>query len=328
MKKIISWILFFLILYISVDASNKILVEKTKNTYYMLSEELKQVEDIDVQVYGSCHAYTSFNTKSFSEQSGVSSYNISNAGEIMPATYLRMKERFEKDTPKVAVVETWGINAYETYISYEALMEKYLSVNVENIPISKEKIEVIRDFEALDLLEENFAVLKYKDRLLEFSLSEVDFNYSFERMWELFNSDGENTKLIDIKNRFDHNGFLYNESEALADYKEQQAKVEENELLAIEPIIMKYVNKIIDLCKAYGVELIFYRAPYISTENELRKINYLEKYLRERGVDFYDMEKLIDFDYMLDFKDYQHLSAVGAEKTTQYLSNIILERKK
>lgn len=325
MRKIVSSVAFCLVLIISINIANEILVEKYLNRYYMLSKELQKLDDIDVQIYGSCHAYTSFDALDFVEKTGISSYNMGNPGEIMPATYLRMLERFKKDKPKVALVEIWGVNAYETYDSSEKILDYYLRSNIENIPISMEKMEVIDDFEVLDAIEDNFAVAKYKDRLLDFSLTEIDFAYSFEKANEFYNSDGSLYSYNEMEIRLANNGFLSNYSTAVLDYNELQSKVEGHEVLEVEADLMKYVDKIIQLCEEKGVKLIFYRAPYRSTVNELRKVNYLETYFGEKEVLFFDLEKELEYDYEKDFHDYEHLSEVGARKTTEYLGEKIMD---
>ena len=324
MKKLVSVITFSVVLIIAVNISNEIFVEKYLNRYYMLSQEIKEINDIDVQVYGSCHSYTSFNTLYFTETYGISSYNMANPGEIMPSTYLRMLERFKTDKPKVVLVDIWGVNAYETYDKTERILDYYLRSNIEDIPISRAKLEVINDFEALDMLEDNFAVAKYKDRLLELSLNELDFSYSFKKANEMYNADGTLYSYNEMENRIAHNGFKSNPSTPISNYDELQAKVDDNDMLRVEADLLKYVDKIIELCKKNNVEIIFYRAPYRSTKNELRKVNYLRVYFEEKEVLFYDLEKELQYNYEEDFYDYEHLSELGAKKATVFLSEKIM----
>lgn len=323
MRKIVSIVTFSILFVTFFSTANEVLVDKSMNRYYMLSKELEKYKDIDVQIYGSCHAYTSFDTAYFEEQYGVSAYNMANPSEIIPTTYLRMFERFKRDLPEVAVVEIWGVNAYETYIPTEDIMGTYLKSNVENIPISKEKVELIKEFETLNVVEDNFAIVKYKERLTEPSVKAVDFQYSFEKAENTYNSKGDNGIYNEMKNRFSNNGFKNNTSNPVSDYGVLQANVSDNESLAVERDIMKYIDKIIELCEQKEVELIFYRAPYVSTENELKKANYLKAYFEQRGVPFYDLEKEIEYSYETDFFDYQHLSVWGARKSTDYLGEII-----
>lgn len=326
MKKIFIALLFITLLTSTVISSNDIFIDKLNNRYYMLEYELKQKsEKYDVQVYGSCHAYTSFNPMYLINEYDINSYNLSNPSEIIPITYLRMLERFKYDTPQVAIVETWGINLYETYLSTEVILNLYTPINIELLPISFEKLSVINDFEALDAIEENFSIIKYKDRVSDQSLDALDFDYSFQKANNIYNPEGTHLLYEEMINRFQHNGYKSTTTVTLSDYPEQQANILDTDTLEIESNIMKYIDKIIILCDKYDVELIFYRAPYRSTENELRKINYLSNYLAEQNITFYDLEKEITFDYENDFLDYEHLSQYGAQKTTLFLTEKILQ---
>ena len=143
MKKFLSCILFCLILFGLMARVNEILISKTYNRYYTLEKHLEEVgTDYDVQIFGSCHAYTSFNPKYLKEQTGLDSFVMGNPGEIMPTTYLRMWEQFKDHVPKVALVEIWGINPYETYDSTEDILGTYLQTNIQHVPFSLEKLNV------------------------------------------------------------------------------------------------------------------------------------------------------------------------------------------
>lgn len=325
MKRLFSIVIFGVLFAFSINIANDVFVEKYMNRPYMLSKELENIDDVDVQIYGSCHAYTSFNSKLFTEEYGIYSYNMSGPGEIMPTTYLKMYERFKTDKPEIAVVEIWGIQAYETYEPTYKILDDYLRINVENVPFSFEKLEVIEDFYALDALEDNFALLKYKDRLTNFSINELDFNYSFEASYDKYCAEEEVYAYEEMKNRFANNGFKDTSYWPLYDYEKQQAVIGENEKLEVEADLLKYVDKIIELCKENDVKLMFYRSPYRSTPNELRKANWLADYLEEKDVLFVDIEPEIEWDYVCDFYDYEHLSRYGAEKATRYLGDIIMK---
>lgn len=315
-KRIVACVAFCAIVLCLIAQANEILVPKTSNRYYMLEKIIEDADTTyDLQVYGSCHAYTSFDAKSFEDTYTISSYVMANPGEIIPSTYLRMKERFEEDVPTVALVETWGLNAYETYSSQEDIFGYYFAPNIERMPFSYEKLKLISQYDSLDLISENLAVTKYKDRIMNMELGEVDFNYAFsdEFYYEMA-----------IRNQ--NNGLAaYTDSMPVLDFYEKQAHIEPGDTLAIEKDIMEYTDKIIELCEEYGVELIFYRAPYISTENELKKANWFADYCEEKGVAYFDLEKEIAFDLSADFMDYAHLNKFGAKKATDYLAPYILD---
>lgn len=300
-------------------SANEVLLRKEDNRYYILDKELERLdEQYDLQVYGSCHAYSSFNTQWVRDELGITCYNMSNPGETLPVTYLRMYERFKKDTPEVAVVELWGLNPYETYSPASLNLGAYMTTNLERMPLSWEKLKVIADFDTLSFLDENFAAHKYRNRLLEGQLKTLDFNYTYQeartqyRMQMLWLYD-------EMDNRLARAGYLSYEPKPVPEYSELQPQIREDDLLPVEEDIMKYVKKIIELCEQYGVELIFYRVPYISTENELRKANYFAAFCEENQVPFWDLEKELQWDYQWDFFDLYHLSRYGAQKTTEFL---------
>lgn len=322
MKKLLSSIVFCLILFGLIGQVGDILISKPYNRYYMLEKHLEEIgTEFDVQVFGSCHSYTSFNPDTLREQTGLESFVFGNPGEIMPATYLRMREQFKDYAPQVALVEIWGINPYETYDSTTSILGSYLQNNIECIPFSLEKLEVIRDFDSLDMVEMNFPISKYKERIMENTLQNFDFDYSFDA------AVAHTSEAVrdEMTSRLEHNGLKANPSTPLDQYEALQNHVDENDILEIEADIAKYITKIIELCEAYDVELIFYRSPYIAKVNELRKLNHFRQICDAHDVLFLDLEQEIDYDYSTDFYDYEHLSETGAAKSTEYLIPYILE---
>lgn len=333
MKKIISCVIFVMIFLLLLNAATDILTPKSQNRYYILEKYLEEhPEDNlhDVQVFGSCHSYTSFNPIHLEELTGVSAFVYGNAGEIIPTTYVRMVEQFKRHTPKVALVEIWGLNPYETYSSHDRVFGFYITNNLERTKFSLAKQEMIKDFkdkeyEDISFLTMNFPVVNYKDRVLDMSLTDVDFNYSFE------NTKPYSTEYTfnEMTSRLKNNGYKVNPYVAIEDYpqyqKNYQSRISAAETTEFEPDIVEYIQKIIALCKKNDVELIFYRSPYVSTLNELRKLNHLQQICDENDVLFVDLEAEVQFDYKTDFIDYQHLSEIGANKATEHLMPHIMD---
>lgn len=326
-RVIVSCLLFFLVLCFALNWVTDILIPKSTNRCYILEKYLEEHPEhnlSDVGVFGSCHAYTSFDPVYLKERTGIDSFVYGNPSEIMPVTYLRMVDQFKKHTPKVVLVETWGINPYDTYIDQEKLFGEYLDTNLELTDFSMAKQEVIRDYEHfnenISPLLMNLPLARYKERLVDRSLTDVDFNYSFEAT-EQYSLD---FLFSEMTLRLNNCGFRRNPPRDNSDYPEKQVTIRAGESAEIEPDIVKYVQKIIDLCKKNDVELIFYRAPYISNENELKKLNHLREICDDNGIVFIDLEEEIPYSYSADFFDYQHLSEAGAAKSTEYLSSYIL----
>lgn len=328
-KSIVGCVVFVALVLYLLSGVTEVLTPKFENRYYILEDYLEKnpEENLhDIQVFGSCHAYTSFNPAYMEEAYGVSGFVYANAGEIIPTTYARMVEQFQKHTPKVAVVEIWGINPYETYSAQEDVFGHYLSNNLEQVGSSLAKQEVIRDFQDkefqdISLLNMNFPFMNYKDRLLDGSLTKLDFDYDFLETQEYMLPYTYKEMLSRTKN----SGYVPFTSVKLKSYPQLQSTIAPDEMLEIEPDIAKYIQKIIDLCKEKNVELIFYRSPYISKVNELKKLNHFRQICDQNDVLFIDLEAEIQYNYDVDFKDYEHLSEVGANKSTEYLIPYIME---
>lgn len=325
-KRIIASIVFCVLVALMIGRVGNVLSEKRMNRYMILDDELERLDEkYELQIYGSCHAYTSYIPEIIMKQTDIKAYNMSNPGEIMPVTYLRMRERFKTDIPKVALVEIWGVNPYETYSLTEDILGSYMPSNIERLPLSKEKLDIIEEFEDLDRVSDNSRIAKYKSRLLENSLCYIDFNYSFDEANKTIGMNGTDWYYDEMVKRITNYGYRPFDAKEILDYPQEQAVIDEGESLEIEPNIMEYVKKVIELCEEKGVTLIFYRAPYRSTANELRKANYFADYCKENNVIFFDLEKEIEYDYSCDFCDYEHLAKSGAKKSTEFLNTYILE---
>lgn len=323
-KELLSFFLLCLLIIAIVFALSRISMPKIMNRYFMLNEYLKENPEkqlCDVKVFGSCHAYTSFDPTILREQTGLSSFVYANPNEIIPITYARMAEQFKIHAPKVALVEAWGINPYDTYMGQNTIFTECLPLNLEIMKPSIPQHRVMLQYGGLKGIVTTYCpFLKYKARFTDGSLKDADFDYSFEA------TVPENNEYInfEMRSRLSNDGFKRNPSNPVPDYPEQQAQIETGALFDISPDIEEYIELIIGLCEEYDVKLIFYRAPYISSENELMRFNQFSLLCEERGIPYIDLEQEIAFDYSSDFTDYQHLSASGAKRATELLLTYIM----
>lgn len=329
MKHAILSILFVLIFCLPISLMGDVVVQKEMNRYYILNhakEWIEHEEKYDVEIFGSCHAYTSFHVPYFQEQYGYEAFNFSNPGEFIPITYVQMAQKFRREKPRAVLVEVWGVQVYNTYQDYSEILGDYARLNLEGLDFSKEKTEVILDFRELDFINLNFKFFRYKNRIKQKDITSVDFSYSYEKLKEEARRKNKigNFAYIQMDRRLKSGGSDILVSKPLEDYDKQQVNVG-NRQTALEPLMLKYIHKIIELCRENDVELIFYRAPYISKEEEAEKINFLSEYLAEMQVPFYDLEKEIHFDPLQDFSDYQHLAEPGMQKATDFLGEKLHE---
>lgn len=328
MKRVLSCVIFAALLLISVSRTNEIVIRKEVNRPYMLVQELlRKPGPFDVEIFGSCHSYTSFLVPYYENMYGHSAYNMANPGETLPISYARMAEQFRKSPPKVALLDIWGLMIYDTYDDTDEIIEKYGMINLESVSLSKEKMEVCADYPEYDILELSFPLAHYKDRFVEGTLYRHDFSYSLENMKQDFSDKdltGNPCFWIEMAGRFDHQGSGAWPVHPQPEYTQMQSSAKGGSLPP-EESLLKYVDKIIALCQKYDVQLITYRAPYISKTGEFQRANYMKKYFKERQIPFYDLEEEIPFDTEKDFHDIHHLAVPGMKKATHFLGERIRE---
>ena len=158
-----------------------------------------------------------------------------------------------------------------------------------------------------DFLSYVFPVLRYHSRFDK--LTAEDFTYLFR--------DKDNT----------HNGHLINQNvkpvgklpakRALADY-------------AFPEICCDYLQKMTDLCKEKGVELILMKAPSLYPYWYEEYDAQIADFAKENGLAYYDFTKVteeIGLDFQTDTYDSGlHLNHGGAVKLSGYFADILAEK--
>ena len=95
-----------------------------------------------------------------------------------------------------------------------------------------------------------------------------------------------------------------------------------DEIREIEAIPMHYLERMTDLCEEKGISLVLFSAPSPDNWN-YKKHNAVEKYAKERGLVFVDLNlktEELGIDWAKDTTDRgDHLSFNGAKKVTDYM---------
>lgn len=84
---------------------------------------------------------------------------------------------------------------------------------------------------------------------------------------------------------------------------------------------------LMDYCTANNSNVLFMACPYILTENQKMKHNYIESLVTENGyyfVDFNDVYDEMGIDFGKDFYNVNHMNVYGAEKFSTYLGNYLI----
>ena len=298
----IARILFFLLfLGFLFQMIAEILTPKRVNLPWNTTQKIKgfyeQEDDLDVIIFGSSHAFCSFNPYIFYREGNIKSYIFASNEQPLWLSYHYMIEAFKKNKPRVAVLETFYISERELY--------KKNGVNklsMDDIPLSYNK------YKMFDASYEEASVL---------GLNPV---YNYHDRWKKINhQDFQNN---DIGKFLGFTPLFKKESLDLV-----FPEVGKQEL---PPKNLEYLNKIVNLCKENGVELILTYAPYSINKDRQSHINTLKEFSDSNQLKFVDfttsqlLEK-IEFDASQDFEG-GHLNIYGANKVSSYLAKVIANK--
>ncbi len=253
---------------------------------------------IDVIIYGSSHAACTVNNGVFWQDYGIASYTLSAGGQTIDGTYYFLQESIAVNKPKIALVETYLLTECEfSLASYyrSALTSKF----------SKRFLDY-----TLNVVKDNSLDRETAENMI-FRMPIVHSRYK-----ELEKGDFINSAKY-IRGYRGSNEMAPIEGPQVTD---RYAEISEDALM--------YIDKMINLCKNEGVELIFFNAPYEIGEEAYAKQNTLRDYVIGKGcqyIGFNGNNDVLKLDYGSDFRDPEHLNDNGAEKVTRALAEFITE---
>lgn len=294
---IIAFLLIFVCLFSHVE---RILCRKETAGWWNTTAKIdgfynSPENEYDVMYFGSSNTYCCFNPLVVWEKTGVKSYVLATQQQPIWATYHYMVEALKTQDIKLAVLDILMMSENEEYYD-----DGVNYTFCDNMPMSKNKIELIK---ASTPEEKRFSLafrfMKYHSRWND--LKKEDFTYRKEEMSDY--SKG----FCMLASRFDQ-AVNYD----LSNVTEEKPLYEKN---------VMYLNKIIDLCRENGVELMLVKTPSNATEEEKKYYNSVQKIADEQGIAFVDYNmnyEEIGLDLANDFFDDSHLNVWGAEKFTRY----------
>jgi hypothetical protein len=259
--------------------------------------------DHEVLFLGDCEAYENFDPVYLWEHFGINSYIRGSAQQLVWQSYYMLEDALRYETPKVVVMNVLAMKYNEPQ------SEAYNRITLEGMKWGMSKIQAIRASmtEEENFIEYVFPILRYHERIFE--LKEDDLKYLFK------------------KEKVAHNGY----------YLRADAKPAENvpggkELsdYSFGDNAWNYLEKMADLCKEKGIELLLVKAPSLypywydewekqiedfAEKRDLPYLNYLEL-IEETGLDF----ETDTYDGGL------HLNVYGADKITDHLGRFLKEK--
>lgn len=251
---------------------------------------------------GNSHSFCSIDTDLLESVYGYSSFMLSASGQTMAMNYYAILEALKTQHPRVIYLET-------SYVIHEWKHSGLEMAHLffDGMPLDSIKIEAVKD-----IIEKNDRICFY------LPLGQ------YHSRWTGLTEEDYSSDLTAPLGSF-HSDYVFNCWEI------QTAPTIEKNPMAI--VATEYLDKIIELCKAEGIELILYTVPYNSLykddDSALEASFYrqgvyhtLEDYAQEKEVTYYNLFNEVSdigLDYSKDFMDAQHFNCYGQEKFTYYM---------
>lgn len=268
----------------------------------LIAEYYKDEYDHDVLFVGDCEVYENFVPAELWEKYGINSYIRGSAQQLIWQSYYLLEDALRYEKPDVVIFNILSMKYNEPQ------NEAYNRMTLDGMRWSKSKIASIQASmtEEEQFAEYLFPILRYHTRITE--LTGDDWKYLFHRPQVSFNGY---YMRVDTKPALN-----VPTGKKLANYR-------------FGDNAYKYLDKMTELCKKEGIQLILVKAPslypYWYDEWEAQIEEYAAKH-DLMYINFLELQEECDLDFNVDTYDAGlHLNLWGALKITDYLGEILQE---
>lgn len=309
-KRIIALILSFSVIIASVIFSQEYLfINDDANSWRVRNFYLEEKNSLDVVILGSSEVFAGYSAGLAYGKYGYTSYPFATDSSSVEIWKSQLNEVLKHQNPSVILLEISGV-LYEKdeQIFDDVSLRRYL----DNIPFSMNKIQTLADCQLQEeTLSYLFSIVKYHDNV-------NNAVHAFQE--KMYYSRLGYARLRGFLTRTD-----IDDAPSLDYSGEKTLDLNEN--------AFDYLTDFVDYCKSKGIEnIVFCRFPHkYYEEGDLDLVyrkNTAKKYILEAGYDFLDLEATADEIGLTDADYYNcyHLNVFGAEKLTDYLSNVFINK--
>ena len=300
--KIISAVLVFSIVFLGLQ---RLLVPKYASQIFegnLIREYYSSSKNHSVIFIGDCEVYANFSPITLWEEFGITSFIRGAPQQLIWQSYYLLHDTLRFETPDIVVFNVLAMQYNEPQ------SEPYNRLNLDGMRRSRIRLNAIAASRTPDedWLSHIFPLFRYKDRWRE--ISSEDFRYFFGNPRVSVNGFMIRSDVMPV-------GFIPDPIRR-ADY-------------TFGDKAYYYLNRMVELCKANGIELVLVKAPALfphwhdgwnvqmvdfAQKHNLLYINLLE-YIDEIGLDFSTDT----------FNAGLHLNVFGAEKVSRFFGRVLTE---
>lgn len=266
----------------------------------LIAEYYKEKREHDVLFLGDCEVYENYSPIVLWEKYGITSYIRGSAQQLIWQSYYLLEEMLEKETP-AAVVFNVRAMCYDVPQS-----EAYNRLTLDGMKWSGSKVGAVK------------ASMMDSERFIDYVFPLLRFHSRWSEL------NGEDIRYLFSREQVGISGYMLR-----ADVKPAAGFPVKRQLASYRfgNIVWEYLDKMTELCKEKGVELILVKSPieypYWYEEYDAQVSEYAE----ENGLKYYNFQNNvgeIGLDMTQDTYDAGlHLNVYGAEKLSSYFGEIL-----
>lgn len=301
LKKLFCKSLLFLVLLGTILAPlTSVFVYKIDHRGKLIDGLYTANDNYDVVLMGSSHMNGGIDPNVLWKQYGITSYNYATGGQPIDVTYYLLKEVLKNHTPSVVVVDLYYLGLKDSYGE-----TGFVSNVLDNMQFSENKLDaIIHCTSPKEWLSYLLPVLKYHARWSD--LSSTDLNYDSSSVY--------------YEKGFQAGTNKYGKADSTLAYTDKKEEIPQK--------TVEYLQKIIELSKQYGFQLVFTNMPSDYTEsNESQDwvddceamFNTVADFCEKEQIPFLDYcDKMdeIGLDFANDMNNDGHLNIWGACKVS------------
>ena len=305
LKNLLSVLAVLLVFVLILSFFNRLLTPKYATELVegsMIAQYYGEAGNHDVIFIGDCEVYSNFSPMEMYRQQGITAYVRGTSQQLIWQSYHILKETLTYETPKVVV---FNVNAMRYD---EPIKEEFHRLTIDKMKWSAEKVGIIQASmtEEETFLSYVFPILRYHSRLTE--LTSEDWEYLFKDKYSTYNGYLMKKDVMPV-------GKLPTKR-PLANYQ-------------FSDKCYDYLEKMAQLCKEHGVELVLVKAPSLYPYWYEEYSSQIAAFAQTHQLRYYDLTQEIDaigLDFSQDTYDAGlHLNLSGATKLSGYFAQLLAE---
>ncbi len=270
---------------------------------------MEEKDSLDMVILGASETYNGYVPARAWDEYGITSYLYGYQANPVTLWSYQLKEIEKTQHPDVLLVECNGA----IYVDKELENPAEVRFMTDDMPFSKNKVQLIKEQATESKLSYYFPFLKYHGHLIpgngtlsKYLLEKRGFNI-LRGAQARISGDEISRHVIDVTG--------------------------DNSIADLDPRADAALRAFLEQCKESEIEhIVFIHFPHVVTDynyKRFQRYHMVEKIVEEYGFDYVDMDEFMDemdMTFKKDFLDCEHLSPIGARKLTDFMVPYIMER--